>query len=60
MKIKTRRTIVLTISWLAFMMMLSIVFGVDKGWSELRAMWWAVPCLMVWAGGLWKGGWLRV
>lgn len=59
MRIKTRRTIILTISWLAFMLMLSIVYGVDKGWSGIKALWWTVPCLLVWVGGLWKAGWIR-
>ena len=39
---------------------LGIVGGVEKNWMPLSALWWAVPCLMVWAGGLWKGGWIRI
>ena len=60
MTIKTKRGIVLTVSWLAFMLMLSVVFGVDMGWSKVTALWWTVPCLAVWAGGLWKSGWLKI
>ena len=60
MKTNTKRSICLTVSWLAFMLMLSIVFGCEKGWSELKAMWWCIPCLVVWAVGLWKAGWIRV
>ena len=60
MTIKTKKTLTLTIAWMAFLMMLSVVFGVDKGWSDIKALWWCIPCLMVWAGGLWKVGWIRV
>ena len=60
MKLSTKKNLTLTVAWAAFLMMLSVVFGVDKGWSDIKALWWTVPCLMVWAGGLWKGGWLRV
>ena len=55
-----RKTIVLTLAWVAFLLLLGIVGGVEKNWIPLSALWWAVPCLMVWAGGLWKGGWIRV
>ena len=60
MKLSTKKNLTLTVAWAAFLMMLSVVFGVDKGWSDIKALWWTVPCLMVWAGGLWKAGWIRV
>lgn len=60
MKLSTKKNLTLTVAWAAFLMMLSVVFGVDKGWSDIKALWWCIPCLMVWAGGLWKAGWLRV
>ena len=60
MKIRIKRTICVTLAWIAFMLMLGVVFGVEKGWSDIKAMWWYIPCLAVWAGGLWKGGWLKV
>lgn len=59
MTVKTKKTIVLTVAWMAFLMMLSVVFGVDKGWSDIKTLWWCVPCMSVWAGGLYKAGWLR-
>lgn len=55
-----RKTIVLTLAWMAFLLLLGIVGGVEKNLMPLSAMWWTVPCLMVWAGGLWKGGWIRI
>lgn len=60
MKTKTKRSICITLAWLAFFLMLGIVGGTEKGWLEIRAMWWCIPCLLVWAGGLWKAGWVRV
>ena len=56
MTVKTKRMIAETIGWLAFLFLLSIVFGVDKGWSDIKALWWTVPCLLVWFCGLWKAG----
>ena len=59
MSCKTKKGIVVTVAWLSFLLMLGVVFGVEKGWSELRAMWWCLPCLLVWAGGLYKAGWMK-
>lgn len=59
MTIRTKKTIAVSLAWLAFMALLGIVGGVERGWMPLSAMWWSIPCLLVWAGGLWKAGWLR-
>lgn len=60
MKVKTKKSICIILAWLAFLLMLGIVGGVEKNWMPLSAMWWCIPCLLVWAGGLWKAGWVRV
>ena len=60
MTIKTKKTLTLTLAWAAFLLMLGIVGGGEKGWMTLSAMWWCIPCLMVWAGGLYKAGWIKV
>lgn len=60
MKTKTKRSICIILAWFAFLLMLSIVGGTERGWMALSAMWWCIPCLLVWAGGLWKAGWMRV
>lgn len=59
MKTRTKCRIAETLAWLAFLLMLGITYGVDRGWSGIKALWWTVPCLLVWAGGLWKAGWIR-
>ena len=60
MTIRTKRMIVEIVAWLCFLLMLGIVGGTELGWMPLSAMWWCVPCLLVWAGGLWKAGWIRL
>lgn len=60
MKPSTKKTLTLALAWLAFMVMLGIVGGCEKGYMALSDMWWCIPCLLVWAGGLWKGGWIRI
>lgn len=59
MRISIKKRICESVAWMAFMILLGIVFGVEKGWSDIKAMWWCLPCLLVWAGGLYKAGWIR-
>ena len=60
MKIETKKAMCVAVAWMAFIVMLGIVGGTECGWMELKFMWWTIPCLLVWAGGLYKAGWIRV
>lgn len=60
MKIRMKKRIAAVVGAVAFLAMLGIVGGTERGWMPLSAMWWCIPCLLVWAGGLWKAGWIRV
>ena len=61
MRCKTKRRIVETLAWLAFLLMLAVVDGMDR---------FVIPAgrggvligglVAVWAFGLWKAGWIRI
>ena len=60
MKIKTKKRICVTLAWLAFLLMLAVVDGMDhfviasgRGGVLIGGL------TAVWAFGLWKAGWIR-
>ena len=61
MSFKTKRRIVESLAWLAFLLMLAVVDGMDhfvisagRGGVLIGGL------VAVWAFGLWKAGWIRL
>ena len=61
MRCKTKRRIVESLAWLAFMLVLAVVDGMDhfvipagRGGVLIGGL------VAVWAFGLWKAGWIRI
>ena len=61
MKIKTKKRICVALAWLAFLLMLAAVDGMDhfvipagRGGVLIGGL------VTVWAFGLWKAGWIRI
>ena len=60
MRCKTKRRIVETLAWLAFLLMLAVVDGMDHFVSSAgRGAIMSAVLTTVWAFGLWKAGWLK-
>lgn len=60
MTIRTKKTIAVTVAWLAFLALLAVVDGMDRfvipaGRGALLAL----ALIAVWGAGLWKAGWIR-
>ena len=61
MRVKTKKRICVTLAWLAFLLMLAVVDGMDRFVIPAGAGGVLIGCLTVaWAGGLWKAGVIRV
>ena len=61
MKIKTKKRICVALAWLAFLLMLAVVDGMDhfvisagRGGVLIGGL------TAVWVFGLWKAGWIKV
>lgn len=60
MKIKTKKRICVALAWLAFLLMLAVVDGMDRFVIPAgRGGVLIVGLVAVWAFGLWKAGWIR-
>lgn len=60
MRTRTKRRICITVAWLAFLLMLGVVDGMDRfviptgrGGALIAGL------TAVWAAGLWKAGWIK-
>lgn len=60
MKIKTKKRICIAVAWLAFLLMLGVIGGMDhfviptgRGGALVFGL------AAVWAAGLWKAGWIK-
>ena len=60
MKVKTKKRICVALAWLAFLLMLAVVDGMDhfvipagRGGALIAGL------TAVWAFGLWKAGWIK-
>ncbi len=60
MTIRTKRTICRALGALAFLAMILLVGGTERGWLPMTAMWWAILLELIGAALLWKGGVIRV
>ena len=60
MKRRTKKRITETVGWLALLIMLGVVRGMDLGTVRVGAgAAWAIGLEAVWAACLWKAGWIR-
>lgn len=60
MKIRTKKRIAAAVGAVAFLAMLGIVGGTERGWLPMTAMWWAFLLELVGVALLWKAGVVRV
>ena len=60
MTVKLKIRICRALGAVAFLAVLGIVGGTERGWLTMTAMWWAFLLELVGAALLWKGGVIRV
>ena len=59
MRVSTKKNLCVIVAWISFLLMLGLVGGTERGWMDVKVLWWTIPCLLVWAGGLYKAGWIK-
>lgn len=60
MTIRTKKTLAVTVAWLAFLALLAVVDGMDRFVIPVgRGAALMFGLVAVWAAGLWKAGWIR-
>lgn len=59
MRIKTKKRIVATVGLLAFLAMICIVGGTERGWVPVSALWWAAALEAVGTFAWQKAGVIR-
>lgn len=60
MRTRFKKRICVAVGLLAFLTMLGIVGGTERGWLPMTAVWWAFLLELVGAALLWKAGVIRV
>ena len=60
MRTRTKKRICVTLAWLAFLLMLAVVDGMDRFVIPTGRGGMLIGSLVaVWAFGLWKAGWIK-